>query len=134
MTVTYLNPQGMRASPSFSHVAIAEPGRLAFIAGQTAMASDGSVIGPDDVAAQTHAVFAALETILISVGSGFPHVCEFTTYVVGAENRVRFQEARAEVFRRIYPDSRCPPNTLVIISGLAKPEILLEISAVARVP
>lgn len=134
MTVTYLNPPGMRAPPSFSHVAIAEPGRLAFVAGQTAMSADGAVIGPDDVATQTHAVFDALETILTSVGSGFLHVCEFTTYVVGADNRVRFQEARAEVFRRIYPDGRCPPNTLVIISGLAKPEILLEISAVARVP
>jgi enamine deaminase RidA (YjgF/YER057c/UK114 family) len=134
MSVTYLNPPGTRASAAFSHVCVAEPGRLAFVAGQTPTALDGSTIGPHDITTQTDAVFAALETILAGVGAGFRDVCEFTTYVVGVENRPLFQAARAAVFARIYPDGRCPPNTLVVISGLAKPDILLEISCVARLP
>lgn len=132
--VTYINPPGLRGSPAFSHVALCEPGRLAFIAGQTATALDGTTISPDDIAGQTRAVFANLELALAAVGADFASVCEFTTYLVGAEHRPGFQKARAEVFGRIYQNGPCPPNTLLVIAGLARPDLLLEISAIARVP
>jgi enamine deaminase RidA (YjgF/YER057c/UK114 family) len=105
-----------------------------FVAGQTALDLDGNTIGPFDIAVQTHAVFKNIETALAAVGAEFSSVCELTTYVVGIENRAAFQQARAKVFARIYPEGSYPPNTLLVISGLAKPEILIEISAIARLP
>ena len=59
---------------------------------------------------------------------------QYTTYLVGADKRAAWQQGRAQLFKTIYPDGKYPPNTLLIIEGLARPEYLLEISVIARVP
>jgi hypothetical protein len=43
-------------------------------------------------------------------------------------------KARAEVFPGYFPDGVYPPNTLLIISSLVKPELLVEIEAMAVKP
>ena len=68
-------------------VAVAEPGRLAFIAGQVALDGDGNLVGPNDAAAQFPQVFANLKTILDGIGAGFSDVVELTTYLVGEDSR-----------------------------------------------
>jgi enamine deaminase RidA (YjgF/YER057c/UK114 family) len=133
--VRYLNPPG--ASPIFgaySHVAIVEPGRLAFIAGQVAVDQTGAFVGPGEFPPQVAAVFDNIERILSGLGVGFDAVVEFTTYVVGEAHLKAWFEARTKVYERIFPDKRYPPNTLVVVAGLNRPELLLEISCVARVP
>ena len=132
--VTYLNPPGAPPAGMYSHVAIAEPGRLAFIAGQLALDAKGNVLAPDDFAAQVPAVFDHLGRILKDLGADFSSVVQYTTYLVGADKREAWNKGRAEIFARIYPDKRYPPNTLLIISALARPGALLEISAIARLP
>lgn len=133
--VSYLNPpSAVPVAGSYSHVAIAEPGRLAFIAGQVAINVKGDMVGPNDFAAQVPAVFDNIGRILGDLGAGFSDVVEFTTYLVGPDMREPWFKARTEVYARIFPDKAYPPNTLLIISGLVRPELLVEISAVARVP
>jgi enamine deaminase RidA (YjgF/YER057c/UK114 family) len=133
--VTYVNPPG--ASPIFgaySHVAIVEPGRMAHIAGQVAVDAAGAFVSPGDFAGQVGAVFDNLDRILKGLGVGFDAVVSLTTYVVGEENLKPWFAERTKVYERIYPDKRYPPNTLVLVSGLNRPELLLEIAAVARLP
>lgn len=133
--VRYVNPTG--ASPIFgaySHVAIVDPGRLAFIAGQVSVDATGAFVGPGEFAPQVAGVFDNIERILTGLGVGFDAVVEFTTYVVGDANLKAWFEARTKVYERIFPAKRYPPNTLVVVSGLNRPELLLEISCVARVP
>ena len=133
--VTYLNPPSApRVIGMYSHVAIAEAGRLAFIAGQVAVDADGNLIGPDDLGAQVPVVFANLGKILHDLGATFADVVEFTTYLVGPDCRAAWFEARAKVYPEIYPSGAYPPNTLLIISGLNKPEMRVEISAIVRLP
>jgi hypothetical protein len=43
-------------------------------------------------------------------------------------------KARAKVFPRYFPDGAYPPNTLLIVSRLVKPELLIEIEAMAVKP
>ena len=45
-----------------------------------------------------------------------------------------FMKARAEVFPLYFPDGVYPPNTLLVISRLVKPELLVEIEAMAVKP
>lgn len=133
--VTYLNPPGAPAPLGlYSNVAIAEPGRLAFIAGQVAVDAQGEIVGPHDIAAQTPVVLDNIGLILKDLGVTFAEVLEFNTYIVGPEAREPWLAARTEAYDRLFPEGNYPPNTLLIIGGLARPELMVEVSAVARLP
>jgi enamine deaminase RidA (YjgF/YER057c/UK114 family) len=49
-----LRPEGLVQSPAFTHVAVVPPGATTvYIGGQNAVDGDGTLVGGDDVAAQT---------------------------------------------------------------------------------
>src|SRR5262245_13252925 len=131
--VTYLNPpsappvQGM-----YSHVARA--GELAFIAGQVAVDGAGNPVGVGDLGAQVNRVFENLGLILKDLGGDFEAVVQFTTYLTSADSIPAFMSARAAVLPTLFPGGKYPPNTLLVIDRLVKPEFLIEIEAIARVP
>ena len=125
----HLAPQGR-----YSHVAVAEPGRLAFIAGQVALDGAGALVGPNDVAAQFPQVFRNIGTVLEGIGAGFRDIVELTTYLVGEESRAPWLEARNAVYLEHFGEGPYPPNTLLIISGLVRPEMRVEVSAIVRLP
>lgn len=130
--VTILNPKSAPKPGTYSHVAIAEPGRIAYIAGQTSTDMNGNPVAAGDFAAQIPVVYGHLGRIFEELGADFSDVLQFTTYLVGTDKREAWQKGRSELFKKLYPDGRFPPNTLLIVSGLAKPEYLLEISAIIR--
>jgi len=133
--VTYVNPpsappvQGM-----YSHVARMAPGELAFIAGQVAIDAKGNPVGVGDLAAQVNQVFENLGKILKDLGTDFEQVVQFTTYLTKAETIPTWMSARSAVFPKLFPGGKFPPNTLLVIDRLVKPEFLLEVEAIARVP
>ena len=135
MSVRYLDPENhLPPQGRYSHVAIAEPGRLAFVAGQVALDRNGELVGPGDVAAQFPQVFRNLRTVLQGIGAGFDDIVELTTYLVGDESRAPWLEVRNAVYAEHFGEGPFPPNTLLIISGLVRPEMKVEISAVVRLP
>lgn len=135
MGVCYLNPDGHPLPAGrYSHVAMAEPGRLAFIAGQVAVDTDGTLLAPGDVAGQMPVVFRNLGSVLDKIGASFSDVLELTTYLVGEGAREPWLVARGDVYAEHYGDGPFPPNTLLIISGLAHPDMKVEISAIVRLP
>ena len=117
---------------AYSHLARVKGGELLFIAGQVSV-ENGEIVAAGDVAAQTRQVYANLAKVLESAGAGFSNVVEFTTYLVGRDAFEPYSETRLELFPELFPDGDYPPNTLLIISGLARPELLVEIKAVAVV-
>jgi enamine deaminase RidA (YjgF/YER057c/UK114 family) len=131
--VTLLNPKAAPKPGMYSHVAIAEPGgRIAYIAGQTSVDMDGHPQSPTDFAGQIPIVFDHLGRVFKELGCDYSDVLQYTTYLVGTDKREAWQKGRAQLFGTIYPDGKYPPNTLLIVSGLARPEYLLEISAIVR--
>ena len=122
----HLNPSGMHTPTGYSHVVKA--GDTIYIAGQVAVASDGSVVGKDDPAAQAEQVYKNLQNALASVGASLQHLVKTTTYVVSRDCIEAVREARAK-----YLANDPPTSTLLIVSRLASPEILIEIEAVAYV-
>src|SRR5262245_50622459 len=134
-SVTYLNPPSSTPPAGmYSHVARMAPGELAFIAGQVAVDRSGSTVGVGDLAAQVNQVFANIGDILRDLGADFEQVVQLTTYLTSADSIPAFMSARAALFPRLFPDGACPPNTLLIIDRLVKPEFLVEIAAIARLP
>jgi len=133
--VTYVNPPSVpQPAGMYSHVARMAPGELAFIAGQVAVDQKGNVVGDGDLAAQVNQVFANLGGILKDLGTDFESVVQFTTYLTKADSIPAWMAARGEVYPRLFPGGKYPPNTLLVIDRLVKPEFLLEIEAIARVP
>ena len=133
--VTYVNPpsagppQGM-----YSHVTRMTPGEVAFIAGQVAIDGKGTPIGVGDISAQVPVVFDNLGKILKDLGADFEAVVQFTTYLTSADLIPGFMSARGALFPKMFPGGKYPPNTLLIVSRLVRPEFLLEVEAIARLP
>lgn len=132
---TYLNPPGTApAQGLYSHVGVAPAGKIAFIAGQLAVGSQGEVVGKGDFDAQFRQVFANLGDVLEGLGADFAHVVKFTTYLVHSQDIERFMVLRRELFPTLFPTRDYPPNTLLIVDRLVKEEFVIEVEAVASLP
>jgi enamine deaminase RidA (YjgF/YER057c/UK114 family) len=133
--VTYLNPPSSTPPAGmYSHVARMAAGELAFIAGQVAVDRSGATVGVGDVAAQVNQVFANIGDILKDLGADFEQVVQLTTYLTGADSIPAFMSARSTLFPRLFPGGVYPPNTLLVIDRLVKPEFVVEVAAIARLP
>jgi enamine deaminase RidA (YjgF/YER057c/UK114 family) len=110
------------------------PGELAFIAGQVAIDTSGNPVGIGDFALQVGQVFDNLGNILTDLGSEFEAVVQFTTFLTSADFIPIWMRERAALFPKLFPGGKYPPNTLLVIERLVKPEFLLEVEAIARIP
>ena len=125
------SPKGVHQPPGkYSHAARAD-GPLIVIAGQVALDIDGELVGENDVVAQTRQVFRNMQAVLTGSGSSFANVVEFTYYIVGRENVPGFMDARTAIFDEAYPNGDYPPATLLVVSGLANEDFLVEVSTLA---
>lgn len=104
-------------------------GNLLFISGMVGVDGQGRVIGKGDVVAQARATFANMQRILEAEGASFADVLKVTVYLRNVEDRARINPVRAEFFG----DAR-PASTLVEVSKLVAPELLIEVEAVAGLP
>lgn len=131
--VDYANPTGARALPGlYSHAAQMASGDLVFLSGQVAADTAGRIVGEGDVGAQFAAIMQTISDLLAEFGSDLSSVVKFTTYLVDESHIVEFNAARNALFPTLFPGPSYPPNTLLIVSGLAKPEYLIEVDAIAR--
>jgi enamine deaminase RidA (YjgF/YER057c/UK114 family) len=118
----------------YSHGMVAPGGEIVVVAGQVGMDRAGRVIGPGDVAAQTTQAFENVRAVLEAAGSAMNRIVRFQTFLTHAADIDGFMRARREVFPRYFPDGVYPPNTLLVISRLVQPELLVEIEAMAVNP
>jgi 2-iminobutanoate/2-iminopropanoate deaminase len=104
-------------------------GDQVYISGCAAIGPDGAVVGPGDVTAQARVVHEYLDAALRAAGSDFAHVLKVVVYLTDVNDRQAVNEVRKEFFG----DAR-PASTLIEVSALVLPELLVEIDAVAGIP
>jgi 2-iminobutanoate/2-iminopropanoate deaminase len=128
-----VEPAGLAAPIGmYSHGSRVQAGsELLFIAGQVAVGADGQLVGKDDFEAQTRQVFANLQAVLAAAGMELGHVAKFTTYLSSSSLIEPFYQVREKLFAGLYPQGNYPPNTLLVVSRLVRPEFMVEIEAVA---
>ena len=103
-------------------------GTTLWISGQVAL-REGAIVGIDDVSTQARQVFENLKTVVEAAGGSLHDIVETTTYVTDRSYLGPVNDARVQ-----YLDGPVPPtSTLLVVAGLARPEFLLEISAIAVV-
>lgn len=123
------NPPTLAPPRGYSHVAEVRGGKLVFVAGQVALDPSGAVVGPGDYTAQAGQVFHNLGLALASAGATFRDVVKLTYFVLDA---TRLPEVRVVRDRFLDPDHP-PASTAVEVRALYRPEIVLEVEAVASV-
>lgn len=127
MPVQRIQPDGLAAPPTYSHVVKA--GNTIYVAGQVAQDEQGRLVGAGDFVAQANQVFENLGRALAAAGAGFGDLVKTTVYVTDPRYREQLRDVRDTYLDR----SALPASTLVVVAGLALPEYLLEIEAVAVV-
>ena len=129
----YVNPKALGALPRFySHaVSIEGPAKLVYVSGQVSMDQDGKVVGAGDMRAQSEQVFKNLTQVLRAAGAGWDDVIKMNSYMVGlnADNVAAFREGRSSHLKAKRP----PASTLVGVTSLVQPELLLEVEVVAAI-
>jgi len=130
--VEYLNPEGLPRNPAFTNVVVVSGNaRTVYVGGQDAVDAAGNVVGVGDIGAQTEQVLKNLETALAAAGAGLEHVVRWTVLVVAGQPL----EAGFAAFRRAWGERPNPPAiTMAFVAGLARPDFLVEMDAVAVVP
>jgi len=104
-------------------------GGLLFVSGVVAVDGEGSLVGGDDVVAQTRQVFENLGAILSAGGCSFADVVKVTVFLTDVDERPLVNTVRREVFGEVRPAS-----TLVEVPRLAVPGARIEVECVAQVP
>lgn len=99
------------------------------VSGMVAFDAEGSIVGEGDVETQTEQVFANLRAVVEEAGGTMDDVVSTTTYLVDVSHAPVVSAARA----RHFTGEVKPTHTVVGVASLARPQFLLEISAVAHV-
>lgn len=132
MSHTIVNPDGLHdpAPFGYSHTAAIPAGaELVLVAGQYGSGPDGMVVSTD-FAAQVEQAFGNLRVALAAHGLDLSHVVQLRTYVVGPDF-----EKLGVIGQAVRACGDTPPTQTVIgVAGLAMPEILFEVEAVAVRP
>ena len=104
-------------------------GQSVHVAGTTATDAGGKIVGAGDAGAQTVQVLKNIGTALRGLGCGYEHVVRTRIFITSAADWEAVGRAHGDVFRDIRP--AC---TLVVVSRLVDPAMLVEIEADAVAP
>jgi len=130
--VEYLNPDTLNKNPAFTNVVIASgPVRTVYIGGQDAVDASGAIVGKGDFKAQTQQVLQNMQAALAAADAQLEHVVKWNLYILQGES---LQDG-FEIYQRIWGNRPNPPAiSAMFVSGLAHPDFLLEMDAIAVVP
>jgi enamine deaminase RidA (YjgF/YER057c/UK114 family) len=121
----FASPSDLPTPFGYSHVVGLPPGRLVWTSGQVAVDTAGEV--PDDWEAQTRLVFQNVGRALAAQGAGWSDVVKLTYFVTSVEEIATVRTVRDE-----FIDTGTPPtSSLVQVAGLFRPDLLIEVEAVA---
>ncbi|WP_221391920.1 RidA family protein [Dyadobacter sp. NIV53] len=127
--ITFLNPDELLKNPAFSQIAITKGnGSTIYIGGQNAITKDLEIIGRGDIALQTEYILKNIEIGLNACDANLADLFKLTIYIVqGQDVRKGFEGAQSFLKKLSNP----PVITGIVVAGLANPDYLVEIEAVA---
>jgi enamine deaminase RidA (YjgF/YER057c/UK114 family) len=130
--VQYLNPDALNKNPAFTNVVVVSgPVKTVYVGGQDAVDASGAIIGKGDLKAQTEQILQNIQAALAAGGAQLEHVIKWNVYVLQGQSL----NEGLEVFQRIWGNRPNPPAiSVMFVAGLAHPDFLAEMDAIAVVP
>lgn len=123
------NPPALHPAPGFSHIAEERGQRVVHFAGQVALDREFGIVGGDDLFEQTKAAMRNVEVALEAAGAGWGDVVRRTIYTL---HPTEF-ETIARAISEITGEAEEPAQTIVGVTGLALPGLLIEIECTASI-
>ena len=126
MTIERLMVDG-QAKPFSHYCHVTKAGNLIWVSGTVGIAADGSI--PASVVEQFEIAIANMDACLKAVGAGAEHVVKVVVYLTDVDDRAKINPIRQRYF-----GAHRPASTLVEVSALVLPELMVEIEAQAVLP
>ena len=131
MPVTRGNPPGLknvRATVYNHYVRVDQPKALIFVSGQVSRDNDGNQVGQGSMLEQTRQCLRNVQKNLEAAGASLDDVVWTTVYTTDIREFRQIVAAREEFFR-----TSLPTSTMVEVTHLADPGLLVEIAVIAAV-
>ena len=124
---THVDPTELHHNPAFTQGVVAPAGPTLYVGGQNGIDSHGQLA--EGIEAQTTQAMRNVLAVLAASGTGPEQVVKLTIYLTaGTDPRAAFGASRS-----VWGDHRTA-ITVLIVAGLALPEALVEVDAIALVP
>ena len=123
----YLSADYQR-SRSYSPAVITEGGRAVWLSGHLAPEDESGNSLAGDFDGQVRCIFRKLAATMNEAGGALADIVTMTIFITDVRFNTRFVELRKEFF-----DGDYPASTLVTVASLNRPELMVEIQAVAVV-
>jgi enamine deaminase RidA (YjgF/YER057c/UK114 family) len=125
-----INPWAWQDQYGFSQaIDVTAASRVVYCAGQTSSNEDGQTVSAGDMAAQAARALDNLESVLGQAGLGLENVVRLNTYTVDVDRYLA--EGARVIGERLGAAGVQPAATLLGITRLAYPDLLIEIEATA---
>ena len=108
---------------------VVRAGNRIFLRGQTGFDLDGNMVGIGDAAAQAENAMQCVKILLEEAGAKLEHICKTTIYITDRAYRDPVYRVVGKWLKGVYPCS-----TGLIVNGLARPDMLMEIDVEAVIP
>jgi enamine deaminase RidA (YjgF/YER057c/UK114 family) len=130
--VQHINPNNLSKNPAFTNlITVTGPVKTIYIGGQDSLDASGKIVGKGDIKQQTEQVLTNLQVALKAANAELEHIIKWNIYVVQGQP---IQPA-FEVFQQVWGHRPNPPAiTMAFVAGLANPDFLVEMDAIAVVP
>ena len=99
-----------------------------YLRGQTGMDFDGKIVGIGDAAAQTENAMKCAKILLEEAGSRLEDIVKIVIYITDRAYRDPVYQVVGQWLKGVYPVS-----TGLIVQGLARPELVMEIDIIAEI-
>jgi enamine deaminase RidA (YjgF/YER057c/UK114 family) len=130
--VQYVNPDTLNKNSAFTNVVVVTGStKTIYIGGQDSVDASGNIVGKGDIQAQTAQVLKNIQAALAAAGADLHHLIKWNMFVVqGQDLRAGFA-----MFQKAWGNGPNPPAiTFAFVAGLANPDFLIEMDAIAVVP
>jgi enamine deaminase RidA (YjgF/YER057c/UK114 family) len=130
--VQYINPRSLHQNPAFTNVVTVKGAvRTIYVGGQNAVDTSGAIVGKGDFKIQSEQILKNIQAALAAGGAQLEHVVKWNMYVLQGQP---LQEGFA-AFQHVWGNRPNPPAISVLfVAGLAHPDFLAEMDAIAVVP
>ena len=127
MARQFLHSDARQRERAYSPAVKVTGGTTIFLAGHTGYQDEHGKTYPNNFDGQVRVAFERMRKTLETAGGGLEDVATMTVFVTDMANGTRFTQLRKEFFQ----EGRYPASALIGIKELARPEMMLEIQAIA---